>query len=223
MRECRRASSPSLTSATASQLSRRAWPRGSERHREYVDHIGPPLACYTNEWEIDLDNHDTQNVANGVSDGRTSVGWQGGLGKSKSKRVLLNHFGLKCWGCGFEPPKRYNTTQDERLLQLDHIRPKQPLRGAAGSDELYNLAILCPPCNIVKSNDKTLEQLRRHNNERGFLYVESIDDLVELGEREQFAIRRIFELANKGETVKTLQHIFKITMQGDLTVRNPPR
>lgn len=169
-----------------------------------------------------MDKYSTRNTVDEISDGGTSVEWKGGLQKCKSKRVLLDHLGLKCWGCGFEPPKRYNTTQDERLLQLDHIRPKKPLRGVAGSDELYNLAILCQPCNNVKHNNKTLEQLRSHNNERGFLYVESVDDLVQLGEREHFAIRKIFELAKKGETVKTLQRIFKITMQGHLTVTNPP-
>ena len=118
---------------------------------------------------------------------------------------------------------RYNNTRDDRLLQVDHIRPKQPLQGKAGSDELYNLAILCPPCNNAKSNVKTLELLRVHNDEKGFLYVETLDGLVELGDREHFAINRILELEKKGATRKTLQHIFRIILHGKLTVRNPPK
>ena len=168
-----------------------------------------------------MDSNNAEKSTGEGFNGRTSVGWTGGLDKSLSKQLLLDHFGLACWGCGFEPPKRYNNTQDVRLLQLDHIRPKQPPEGKAGSDELYNLAILCPPCNIAKSNDQTLEQLRKDNGEKGFLYVGSVDHLTELDEREHFAIRMIFEREENGETKKTLQHIFRMTIRANGTVSNP--
>ena len=158
-----------------------------------------------------------QNADGEVSDAR--VGWTGGLNKSLSKQILLEHFGLVCWGCGFEPPKRYSGTQDQGLLQLDHIRPKRPSFGKAGSDELYNLAILCPTCNGAKSNSKTLEQLRRVNDEKGLLYVESISNLVELDGREQYAIREIFQHEESGHTRKMLQDIFGMIIQATGTSR----
>ena len=165
-----------------------------------------------------MDEKNTQDAEGEVSEAWAQAGWKGGLDKSLSKRVLLEHFGQVCWGCGFEPPKRYNGTQDEGLLQIDHIRPKRPLQGKAGTDELYNLAILCPTCNLAKSNTKTLEQLREHNRQRGFLYVESVNELVELDEREQFAIREIFNREWNGETRKTLQDIFGIIIRANGTV-----
>ena len=83
------------------------------------------------------------------------------------------------------------------------------------------MAILCPPCNPTKSNNKTLDQLREYNKENGFLYVEDINNLVKLDDREQIAIRGIFDRAQMGETANTLQNIFGMRIRATVTIVNP--
>ena len=63
-----------------------------------------------------------------------------------------------------------------------------------GDDELYNLALLHRTCNGLKGNRLTLEELRRHNGEHGWLYVEKAGDLVDLVEAQQFAVREILQV-----------------------------
>ena len=70
--------------------------------------------------------------------------------------MLVKDWGCVCWGCGFEPP-------DKEYLELDHIRPKSD----AGSNELFNRAPLCGPCNRRKSNRIGLGELRRINRKAG--------------------------------------------------------
>ena len=64
--------------------------------------------------------------------------------------VLVERFGLQCWGCNFVAP-------NSRYLHLDHISPKSE----GGSNDLDNRAPLCQVCNLDKSNTMTLTQLRR--------------------------------------------------------------
>ncbi len=66
--------------------------------------------------------------------------------------ILVNQFGLKCWGCNFIPP-------DKRYLHLDHIIPKTD----GGRKDIDNRALLCQPCNTKKSNTMSLNALRRQN------------------------------------------------------------
>ena len=68
------------------------------------------------------------------------------------KEILINQFGLKCWGCNYIPP-------DKRYLHLDHIIPKSD----GGTNHIDNRALLCQPCNGMKSNTMSLEGLRRKN------------------------------------------------------------
>ena len=68
------------------------------------------------------------------------------------KEILINQFGLKCWGCNYIPP-------DKRYLHLDHIIPKS----GGGTNHIDNRALLCQPCNSMKSNTMSLEGLRRKN------------------------------------------------------------
>ena len=74
------------------------------------------------------------------------------------KNYLMETFGLQCWGCNFQAP-------DERYLQLDHADPKRN----GGSNDLDNRVLLCQPCNLAKSDQITLIQLRRNNTQNGYL------------------------------------------------------
>ena len=66
--------------------------------------------------------------------------------------IITAQWGIRCWGCGFEPPS-------VEFFELDHIRPASE----GGSNELENRAPLCGPCNKRKSNTMTLTALRRDN------------------------------------------------------------
>ena len=76
---------------------------------------------------------------------------------AEMKQILINRFGLKCWGCEFRAPR-------SQYLQLDHITPKSE----GGSNALDNRALLCAPCNALKSNTLTLIGLRQENYKQGF-------------------------------------------------------
>ena len=73
--------------------------------------------------------------------------------------ILTEQWGLRCWGCGFEPPT-------VEYLDLDHIFPDSE----GGSNELDNRSPLCAPCNRRKSNTMTLTALRRINKRAGRWY-----------------------------------------------------
>ena len=143
--------------------------------------------------------------------------WTGGIRERVVKEILIDHYGVTCWGCSFSPCRRPDGSRDRRYLEIDHMRP----RSNEGSDELYNIAILCSPCNRRKGHLMTLEQLRHMNAERGDLYFDDVNDLIDLSDRERVVISKIIELAEKGETKKTLQDIFQIEMNAKLTVRAP--
>ena len=66
--------------------------------------------------------------------------------------ILVEQWGVLCWGCGFAPP-------DAEHLELDHIDPASQ----GGSNELDNRCPLCAPCNKRKSNRLTLVALRQLN------------------------------------------------------------
>ena len=149
-----------------------------------------------------------------MADGRR---WTGGISKDDVKEILIDHYGVTCWGCNFSPCRRTDGRRDPRYLEVDHIRP----RSSEGSDELYNIAILCSPCNRRKGDRMTLEQLRQMNAEEGDLYCVDFNDLIDLSDRERAIISKIIELAEKGETKKTLQEIFRIEVNASLTVRTP--
>lgn len=70
------------------------------------------------------------------------------LSHAEMHEILVQRFGLGCWGCNFTAP-------DERYLELDHIDPKS----SGGSNHLDNRALLCRPCNQKKSNRLTLTGL----------------------------------------------------------------
>ena len=65
------------------------------------------------------------------------------------RETLVGEDGLRCQGCGWEPP--YSD-----YLQIDHKKP----RSLGGADERDNYTLLCDPCNRLKSNKLTLTELR---------------------------------------------------------------
>ena len=97
------------------------------------------------------------------------------------RRILIAEFGPRCWGCGFEPPAGFSalgfafTIPDDRYLELDHIYPDS--RG--GSGDLHNRALLCTPCNRMKSNSLTLFELQKRNRLLGFVKNEPLIDLLQ--------------------------------------------
>ena len=74
---------------------------------------------------------------------------------------LIKQFGLVCQGCGRE-------FDDKAYLQLDHMLP----RADGGPNHISNRCLLCPPCNIRKSNKLTLSGLRAENKKIGFMHSE---------------------------------------------------
>ena len=135
-------------------------------------------------------HHNLRQVRRGARQTTQSSGWSGRIPKDDAKRLLMDKFGPRCWGCGYEP-RRPNGSLDETLLEVDHIRARRAAQGTQGNDELYNLALLHRTCNGIKRNQMTLEELRSHNAMHGLLYVEKITDLVDLYEATQFAAEQI--------------------------------
>ena len=116
--------------------------------------------------------------------------WSGRITKEDAKELLIKRFGPVCWGCGYEP-RRPNGSLDATLLEVDHIRARNPAEGIQGDDELYNLALLHRTCNLIKRNQLTLQDLRSYNADNGYLYVNTTSDLVDLFEAQQFASQEI--------------------------------
>ena len=121
-----------------------------------------------------------------------SASWSGRIPKDEAKQLLIGRFGPVCWGCGYEP-RRPNGTIDDTLLEVDHIRARKASEGKQGDDELYNLALLHRTCNSIKRNKLTLEELRNDNALNGRLYVNTMSDLVDLFEAQQFAFEEILK------------------------------
>lgn len=59
------------------------------------------------------------------------------------------------------------------FLELDHNEPASD----GGSNELYNRAPLCSPCNRLKSNIYTLAGLRRENRKLKRWYWDAISEI----------------------------------------------
>ena len=83
--------------------------------------------------------------------------------------ILIDEFGLQCWGCGFDPAKL--GTAGERygreFFELDHIKPQS----ARGNHDILNRAVLCGPCNRRKGGfGGTLTALREDNETAQRLY-----------------------------------------------------
>ncbi len=102
--------------------------------------------------------------------------------------ILVSQWGLRCWGCGFEPPT-------VEYLDLDHVLPASE----GGSNELDNRAPLCGPCNRRKSNTMTLTSLRRLNKREMRWYGDhKIDRLVDIAAARQWATDYLAQQPQQG-------------------------
>lgn len=115
--------------------------------------------------------------------------------REQMRAVLLEKWGVICWGCGFVPPGK-----DARHFDLDHNLPK----AGGGHDDLDNRAILCRPCNGKKSNTMTLDGLRRWNKRNGYWYGKPpIDQRIPLREAVEWARDYLADRAEQGRLVTT--------------------
>lgn len=68
----------------------------------------------------------------------------------EQKALMAEHSGWACWACGYSTRASNGSviaTADH--LHYDHITPKS---SGSASDDFYNRALLCAPCNSEKSN-----------------------------------------------------------------------
>ena len=177
------------TAATKDALAGAAKHKGYEQPLPFVSGkvIGPSGLPLRND-EDPAPYHHLQQAKRAAS--VQSAGWSGRIPKDAAKKLLIERFGPRCWGCGFEP-RRPNGTIDDTVLQVDHIRARNPAEGAKGNDELYNLALLHSTCNLTKLNKLTLEELRDYNALNGLLWVSGKADLVDLYTAIEFAQEQI--------------------------------
>ena len=104
--------------------------------------------------------------------------------------IITAQWGIRCWGCGFEPPS-------VEFFELDHIRPASE----GGSNDLENRAPLCGPCNKRKSNTMTLTALRRDNRRAGRWYGHpDIEQRIDLRLAGQWALDYLAQQRNPPET-----------------------
>ena len=95
------------------------------------------------------------------------------------KQLLMEQFGPNCFGCGATAVLP-NGGIDEHFLTVDHIYPKKCPNGMPSNDELYNSGLLCDPCNRIKNNKLTVDQLRAHNasKKRRRVPYEELQDML---------------------------------------------
>lgn len=116
------------------------------------------------------------------------------LSHDEMKEILIEQFGLECWGCGFQPPD-----EDDRYLHLDHINPKS----SGGSNDIDNRSILCQPCNSKKLNTMTLDALRIENKrEKRIKKTES--QLIDISFAAQWTRTHMIEL------IRSTSHQYEI-------------
>ena len=77
------------------------------------------------------------------------------LSRAAIFEILIQQNGIVCEGCDRE-------FDDPRYLELDHKTP----RSDGGVNHISNRALLCGPCNRIKSNSLTLSGLRAENRRR---------------------------------------------------------
>ena len=77
------------------------------------------------------------------------------MSREKMLEVLIAEQQNTCAGCD----RKY---EDPLIWEIDHITP----RSDGGHNGISNRALLCPPCNRIKSNQLTLSGLRRENQRR---------------------------------------------------------
>lgn len=132
--------------------------------------IGPPDIA-------DLPSHEIDWAKLAVAESRrVDRTWAGRYTKAEAKDMMLDAWGVICWGCGWEPMMPDGVTPNPFYLQVDHSLA----RSLGGEDELYNLGLLCPECNARKSSrEMEILELRLENAERNAIHM----SLAELNKR----------------------------------------
>ena len=180
-----------MTNATRDALASVKKDRGFQEPQQWTTgRVIGPAELPERDDEDPAPHHALRQPRRGARQSTQSSTWSGRIPKEEAKKLLMDRFGPRCWGCGYEP-RRPNGTLDDTLLEVDHIRARKASEGVPGDDELYNLALLHRTCNGIKRNRMTLEELRENNADNGRLYVNTIGDLVDLFEAQQFAVERI--------------------------------
>ena len=119
-----------------------------ERQPDFADWVQSRMATYEAHYSDEAPKRtDRGETAAPVLDQVFPVAEEFALTHKEMHDILVERFGLRCWGCNFVAP-------DERYLELDHIDP----RSSGGSNQLDNRALLCRPCNQKKSNRLTLDR-----------------------------------------------------------------
>ena len=78
------------------------------------------------------------------------------LSVQEARAALAKRDGLRCRGCGWEPPYL-------DFMHVDHKKPKK----LKGKESMLNFALLCEPCNRLKSYKMTLSELQAARIEEG--------------------------------------------------------
>ena len=77
---------------------------------------------------------------------------QGTLAGYELKEYLLEKWGHTCAYCG--------GASDDPVLNIDHVVPRRPRSGPAGTNRVHNLVIACRTCNKAKDNLELQEWFR---------------------------------------------------------------
>ena len=78
------------------------------------------------------------------------------LSVPEARAALARRDGLRCRGCGWEPPYL-------DFMHVDHKKPKK----LKGKESMLNFTLLCEPCNRKKSYKMTLDELQLARIEEG--------------------------------------------------------
>ncbi|MFX0062985.1 MAG: RNA-guided endonuclease IscB, partial [Candidatus Hermodarchaeota archaeon] len=98
---------------------------------------------------------------------------QGTLWGYEVKEYLLEKFNRQCAYC--------QGKSRDTILEVDHVIPRQPTRGQAGTDRISNLVIACRACNEAKGNTQPEDwrhQLLRSTSSLDRARLKGLDQVV---------------------------------------------
>ena len=121
-----------MTDATKDALASVRKDRGFQEPQQWTTSrvIGPAELPQRDD-EDPAPHHALRSAAGGRRGTRQSTqssSWSGRISKDEAKQLLMDKFGPRCWGCGYEP-RRPNGSLDETLLEVDHIRARRAAQG----------------------------------------------------------------------------------------------
>lgn len=108
--------------------------------------------------------------------------WHGSIGKVRTKELLIECWGPRCMGCGWDA-RWPNGDVRKSMLEVEHL----DARKNGGGDELTNCGLSCKECNLAKGEKLTMHELRQANARKGHLYC-ALSVLPDLDEMKAWAI-----------------------------------